>query len=392
MNESPQLISAIAQCPNEVRELVISELEQLGATSCVLGYRCVHFSCSLEIFYKCHLVLRNTSSILRVIKKFPYQNLTIFSSRIYKIKWQDYITKNKSYALQGIIGQKSPNLPNSSDITSRAIKAIEHKFINQKSTPPKYSSKEPNINIHIHLDAKQVHVCLQTSGKALHKRGYRISEHVAPLKETLAASLLDLIGYHGQAPLCDPMSGSGTITIEGSYLALNKAVQIHRKKNEFSLEHLKDFDPILFRNIQEDLREQKKEQCEHPIYAWDIDTKSVELSKKNALRARVEKHITFECSDFFNKKPPHKNGYLIANLPYAKRLSANTDMTSFYKKIGDHLKQNYQGWKIGLLVADDTPWKFIGLKPQKKIPLKNGSVKTKFLIFEIYQGSKKTPE
>jgi len=326
---------------------------------------------------------------LQVVKSFPYTNLKALSSRTYKIKWFEILSNKKSYSIQGTIAQKNSSLPSSSDVTSRIKKALEHRFINKSLDPPPYESKEANITLHAHLDFNKVTLSLNTSGRALHKRGYRFATHEAPLKETLASSLLDIIGYKGQAPLCDPMSGSGTIPIEACYLALQKAVHIHRKKNEFSLEYLLDFDSTLFRSIQERLRNIKTEQTQHPIYCWDIKKEHIELSKNHALKARVEKFLTFECCSFFDKKAPHEHGYLIANLPYGKRLDPQEDLQEFYQKIGTHLKHNFHGWTIGLLVAEDTPWKKIGLSPTKKISLLNGSVKTRFLVFEIYPGSKK---
>jgi len=62
----------------------------------------------------------------------------------------------------------------------------------------------------------------------------------------------------------------------------------------------------------------------------------------------------------------------------------NDEIQDFYKQIGDTLKQQYKGWKACLLVNDASPWKSIGLKPNRKISLLNGSIPTKLLIYEIY--------
>ena len=161
------------------------------------------------------------------------------------------------------------------------------------------------------------------------------------------------------------------------------------KKGVFGFEYLKDFNSELWRNLQDKARKEKKEELIAPIFASDLDPKYVDLAKKNALRARVEKHMNFSESSFFDLEKPAPNGIMLTNLPYGERLSKEDDFLEFYKKIGDQMKKNFSGWKIGLFVAENSPWKHIGLRPNRKIPLLNGSIKTKLLIFEIYDGSRK---
>ena len=108
------------------------------------------------------------------------------------------------------------------------------------------------------------------------------------------------------------------------------------------------------------------------------------------LRARVEKHIDFKSGSFFDFKKPSSSGLIITNLPYGDRIgpSSARDLEHFYAQIGDHLKKNYSGWKAALFVSNESPWKKIGLRPSRKFNLKNGSINTKLLIYDMYQGSK----
>ena len=145
----------------------------------------------------------------------------------------------------------------------------------------------------------------------------------------------------------------------------------------------KDFNSELWRALQDESRQEKEEAPAHPIYASDIDASYVDLASKNALRARVEKYMKLETASLFDIDKPAPSGIMLTNMPYGERLWTEEDFLDFYKKVGDHLKQKFTGWKIGLFVAEDSPWKFIGLKPTRKISLLNGSIKTKLLIFEI---------
>ena len=125
------------------------------------------------------------------------------------------------------------------------------------------------------------------------------------------------------------------------------------------------------------------------IFAADISKNYIQQAQENAKRARVEPHIEFKSEDFLQSTKPSETGIMLANLPYGERLEKNSDLETFYIELGNHLKRNFTGWKIGFLVNEASPWRKIGLKPQKKISLLNGSIKTKLLIFEIYEGSRK---
>lgn len=225
----------------------------------------------------------------------------------------------------------------------------------------------------------------------MHKRGYRSDRHPAPIKETLAAALLKMLNYTGDKPLFDPMCGSGTIVIEGASMALNKAALIHRKKGDFGFERLPFFNKTLWRLVQEDARKEKSDDLTAPVFAADINPKFIEAAKENALRARVERYIQFSVGDFFAEPAPADGGLLVCNMPYGERIKGAEadDEVGYYKAIGDKLKKDYSGWRAALLVAEDSPWKLIGLKPTKRIALLNGSIPVRLVVFDLYKGTKR---
>jgi putative N6-adenine-specific DNA methylase len=207
----------------------------------------------------------------------------------------------------------------------------------------------------------------------------------------MAAAMLLKLGYKGDVALYDPMCGSGTLAIEAASMALGKAALIHRKKGEFGFERLAFFNSKLWRDVQEDARDGKLDALPAPIFASDISANYIEAARENALRARVEKYMTFFKTDFFESKPPVESGLLITNLPYGERIKGEFggDDEAFFKAIGDKLKKDYAGWRAAILAAEESPWKFIGLKPSRKIKLLNGSIPVRLLVFDLYKGSKK---
>lgn len=376
----------MATCPDEGKEALKKELLNLGIKEIKDGFKHLEFTCPWELFLQCHLSLRTASNLFWIIKEFSAKNEKMLFSQGKRIPWCKYFGSKKTYRVDGILGERQDS-DFSSTYLSKAIRlCIEDRFQFEQQPIPKVDLKNPDVIVQIFYRAGKAIVSFNTSGKSLHKRGYRHTQHPAPIKETLAASLLAYAGYDGSQSFLDPMCGSGTIVIEAAMIALDKASNIHRKKGEFTLENLNAFDSNQWRTLQDQLRLAKKEQPDHPIYAADLELQFIEDARANALRARVEKYITFKQEDFFQSSKPCENGIIVTNLPYGERINVKNfeKMDEFYKNIGDHLKQNYKGWTACLLVNEESPWKNIGLKTKRKIPLLNGSIRSKLLIFDLF--------
>ena len=375
----------LAICADELKPVVTGELTALGATDVTDGFRAVYFTADPRTALVIHLRLASASRILSVRAAFSATTLNIVGSRLNRVKFHEWFAPDAGYMIEGIAGDRGPNAPSSNDVSKAVRLAVENVFERYELPRPRVDLKEPKVVIVAYFHAGHFTLSLDTSGKSLHKRGYRLEPHPAPLKENLAAGLLHLIGYDGSTPFMDPMCGSGTIAVEASFIALGKAPLIHRSKGDFGFEWLKGFDRQMWREVQDEARAVKATEPPHPIVAADIEPLYIESARKNALRARVEKHIDFRTGSFFDATAPSASGTLVANLPYGSRLDAGrTDWKQFYIDVGNALKRKFTGWRAGLLVAEESDYKFIGLKPKRKIPIMNGAIPCRFLIFELY--------
>lgn len=381
--------SLIALCPEELKDSVSRELKSLGAEAITASYKAVYFEVTEENFYKVHLRLRTASTIIQMIKKYGNVSVRGTFNLSNKISWSELFSSHKTFRIDANITERGTDFPSSNELSKQVRLSIEAHFKKNNLQVPKVSLNDPQVIITVFYSKGTLVFGFNTARTSLHKRGYRLEGHPAPLKETMASALIDLMGYDGSQVFLDPMCGSGTLCIEACYLAMNKAAQIHRKKGAFGFEHLKSFNSLLWRKLQDEAREAKKDSPTQKIFASDLSDAYIQLAQKNALRARVEKHIDFKTVSFFELEKPSDQGIALINLPYGERLGKKEEFLEFYKKIGDHLKKNFTGWKIGLFVSEESPWKFIGLHPSRKIPLLNGSIKTKLLIFDIYEGTKK---
>ena len=383
-------IQLIATCPEETKDILMEEIKALGGKDIKSGFRAVEFSVDERTFFECHLKLRTASRILKVIKTFSAKTPEMLFSQARRIQWDKLFDVTRGYLIEGIPGDRGPEFMKANDISKRIREAVQEVFMKHIGKIPKVDLEDPKVVIVAFIRQGKCIISFDTCGKALHKRGYRLEGHPAPIKETLAASLLKIAGYDGMTAFHDPMCGSGTIAIEAAMIAMNQSPLILRKKGDFLFEWLLDFNHKLWREVQDESRDNKLEDPYAKIFASDISEKFVEMAKKNAVRARVEKHMEFSVGSFFDLPAPAESGLLITNLPYGDRLMKDEDLKAFFKEIGDTLKQKYSGWRACLLAAVDSPYKFVGLKPTKKIPVLNGNIKCTLLIFDIYSGTKRS--
>jgi putative N6-adenine-specific DNA methylase len=380
----------IATCPEETKPALVFELESLGARSIVPAYRAVAFEASDALFYELHLKLRTASRILKVIKEVPAKSPAMLRSQVRRIHWNELFDARHGFMIeiQGDDADKGGMAPK--QLITQVRESIREVFERAQGVAPIIDTAEPKVVVVAHLRHGRCMLSFDTTGKSLHKRGYRESGHPAPLKETLSAAILIMAGYDGSQAFMDPMCGSGTIAIEAAMIAVHKAPQIHRKKGEFHFEWLKDFDRDLWRVTQDRVRAEKLEATAALVVVSDINTAYVAMAKKSALDARVEKYMTFNTGRFQDAEPPATTGILVTNLPYGERIgSSEGDIAQLYEEVGDTLKQKFSGWQAAILAAAASPYKSIGLKPKRTIALMNGSIPCKLLLFDLYKGSRR---
>lgn len=380
----------IATCPEETKEALVKELTALGATAIAPGFRAVDFEATEELFYELHLKVRTPSRILKVLKDVPAKTPAMLASQARRIPWHQLFDVHHGFMVEALGADGTRGRLRAIEVITKVRESIQDSFERQQGQAPQVDLENPKVVVVAYVADGRCVLSLDTSGKSLHKRGYREQGHPAVIKETLAASLLILAGYDGSQAFLDPMCGSGTIAIEAALMGLRKAPQLLRKKGGFSFEWQAGFNRELWRQTQERVRAEKLEERRAPIAASDINPVYVEIAKKSALSARVERYMDFATARFQDVEPPAPTGILVTNLPYGERLeTAVADFAKLYEEIGDTLKRKFGGWRAAILAAEASPYKFIGLKPSRRIPILNGSIPCKLLIFDIYAGSKR---
>lgn len=364
-------------------DILATELKNLGAINVEPGVRSVSFEGDKGFMYKANLSLRTAIKILKPVKSFRIKNEADLYDHIYKMDWTQYMTYNNTFAIDATVNSDQYN--HSLFMALKTKDAIADKFRNTEGKRPDVDLKHPDLRINLHIQRDECTVSLDSSGQSLHHRGYRTATNIAPINEVLAAGMLLLSGWDGQCDFLDPMCGSGTLPVEAAMIACNIPANINRK--EFSFEKWNDFDEDLFEKIIESCLSKTRE-FHHKIYGYDKAPSAVWKAKDNVKNASLSDYIIIEDKDFFkSEKFTESKLHMVFNPPYGERL--NIEMESFYKEIGDTLKQSYPGTDAWFITANMDALKHVGLRPSRKIKIYNGKLEAKLVKYVMYEGSKK---
>lgn len=364
-------------------ELLAKELTQLGAQEVTIGIRSVSFVGDKGFMYKANLALRTAIKILKPIHSFKVKNEKELYDNIYNMSWEQFLKPTGTLAVDATV--HSTQFTHSLYIAQKTKDAIVDKFRNTTGERPNVDLKFPDLKVNVHIDRNTCNISLDASGESLHKRGYKTATNIAPINEVLAAGMIMLSGWDGQTDFMDPMCGSGTILAEAAMIACNIPPNLMRK--EFAFERWQDWDVDLFEKIEESLLSKTRD-FHHKIVGYDKSPSAVTKAKENIKNAHLEDFITIKHEDFFKtQKGGDEKLHMVFNPPYGERL--NLDMESFYKQIGDTLKQNYPNTNAWFITSNFDALKHVGLRPSRKIHLFNAKLEARLVKYEMYEGSKK---
>jgi putative N6-adenine-specific DNA methylase len=365
-------------------ELLAKELTQLGAQAVKVGVRHVSYLGDKGFMYKANMGLRTAIKILKPIATFKVINETELYNKINALPWEDYLKSDGTLAVGATLN--GDTFTHSQYVALKTKDAIVDRFRDKTGERPNVDLRFPDLKIDIHIDRHFCTVSLDSSGESLHKRGYKIATNIAPINEVLAAGLVMLSGWDGQSDFMDPMCGSGTVLVEAAMIACNIPPNLMR--NEFGFERWEDWDVDLFEKIEESLLSKTRD-FHHKIMGFDKSPSAVEKAIQNVENAKLDDFIYIKHEDFFKtQKGGDAHLHMVFNPPYGERL--DIEMESFYGSIGSTLKHKYPGTNAWMISSNMEALKHIGLRPSRKIKLFNAKLESKFVKYEMYEGTKKT--
>ncbi len=227
------------------------------------------------------------------------------------------------------------------------------------------------VSVRVYMDRDECTVGVDTSGDPLHKRGYRKRVVTAPLKETVAASLLFFSGWNRKYALLDPFCGSGTIAIEAAMYALDFAPGLMRR---FAFENMPAISPKIVDETRAAFEGKIRQDVDFEIRASDTDPDALNAARGNADDAGVLDWITFEQRDATEASPFSERGHLLANPPYGKRLGTETEAEALYAALADTRDRFVGGgWSMGFITDREDFGQAFGLEPDASHHIVNGA-------------------
>ncbi|MDO4594981.1 MAG: class I SAM-dependent RNA methyltransferase [Tissierellia bacterium] len=324
-----------------------------------------------------NLYLRCADRIYIELNSFKAMSFEELFENINKMEWSDYFTQKTNFIVNA--NSHKSKLYSLRDIQSICEKAIIES-LKRKYNISFFEKSNERASLEISIIKNIVSVNLDTSGDSLHKRGYRNDTVKAPLRENLAAGLVDLSFYNSDRFLYDPFCGSGTILIEAARKERNIPSGIDR---DFDFTEFKFIDKSIFNKVRKEAFEKINYDKKLHILGSDISGRAIELAKNNAINAGVEEDIDFITRDFKNVNIKDDYGIIITNPPYGKRLS-NTNLNKLYKEFNRKFK-DYNTLSFYIITADEKFDKFFSKKLSRKRKLYNGNIKT---TYYQYYGAK----
>ncbi len=369
-----------AQIADGFEQLAQDELRSLGAKAIKLAFRGIHFTADAAALYRINYQSRLISRILAPLVSFPCPDRTALYQTAKSINWETIFSLRQTF---GIFSNVSGNdkLRHSKFAALCVKDAIVDQFREREGQRPNVDKSDPDVWIHLLVNKKRAVISLDTSGGALHKRGYRKESVTAPMKETLAAAMVALSGWQGERPLYDPMCGSGTLLCEALMVASRLPAGYFRSR--FGFQYLPDFDKALWQREKQQV-DAKIHHIENGVVSGsDIALRAIKAARVNCSRLPGGDAVRIQRRDF-NTIANLEDRVILCNPPYGIRIGEEAKLAAFYKGLGDFLKQRCRGSQAYIFFGNREMIKKIGLKPAWKKPMRNAGLDGRVVKYELY--------
>ncbi|EPE9871944.1 THUMP domain-containing class I SAM-dependent RNA methyltransferase [Staphylococcus pseudintermedius] len=362
----------LAVCPMGLESIVAKEVQDLGYDTRVENGR-IYFEGDASAIVKANLWLRTADRVKLIVGQFEAVTFDSLFEQTKNLPWEQFIPTDGQFPVQGrSLKSKLFSVP---DVQAITKKAIVERLKNAHQVSGWLDESGAKYPVEVAILKDKVLLTIDTSGSGLNKRGYRLAQGEAPIKETLAASLVKLANWTGDTPLIDPFCGSGTIAIEACLIAQNIAPGFNRS---FISEQWDIIPKGLYDQKRAEADELADYDKEIEIYASDIDPEMVEIAQRNADEVGVGDIIRFEVKDVNTLTINHDGPIgLIGNPPYGERIGDRAEVEEMYRNLGI-LMQNHPNLSLYIMTSNKEFEYLANRKATKRRKLFNGYIQTTY--------------
>jgi len=367
-------IELIATAAFGLESIVARELKKLGYDDLIVENGKVTFTTDELGICRTNLWLRSSDRVLLKMGSFEAQTFEELFQQTKSLPWEEWLPEDANFPVQG--KSIKSKLFSVSDCQAIVKKAIVER-LKERYARSWFEENGPRYQIEVALLNNRVTLTIDTSGLGLHKRGYRQLAGQAPLKETMAAAMIQLSFWNKDRALIDPFCGTGTIPIEAAWIAQNRAPGL---KRSFAAEKWPNISKSLWQEAwQEGLDIWERSTSLH-IFGSDIDPNALALARTHAIEAGVEGVIHFQRLPVAEVRSRFKFGHMIANPPYGERLGNVKDVEGLYLELGETFNR-LESWSLHMLTTYQFPETLIGRRWDKSRKLYNGRLECHYFQF-----------
>lgn len=353
--------------------LVAAELRRLGIDARAENGG-ARFRGSFADAFTANLRLRFADRVLLVVGRFEARSFDELFEGVRALPWEDFIGRGARFPVTGHCARS--RLMSVRDCQAITKKAIASRLGAVYRAPWLEENAETvAVNVALHGDVAQL--TLDASGAALNRRGYRTWNGEAPLRETLAAALVELSPWRPGMPLYDPMCGTGTLLVEAAMRMAHRAPGLTRS---FAIEQWRGVPSADFIAIREEARAQFDPQRVEGVAGADIDPQAVELARRHIRQAGLESCVRVDVADMRDCRRAEASGVFLTNPPYGERLSDRKSCEALYRDMG-LLLARHPGWSLSAITSHPGFERCFGRRADKKRRLYNGRLECEFMTF-----------
>jgi len=363
-------IALIATATFGLEAVVAREVRELGYDTTVENARVI-FQGDEKAICRSNLWLRSADRVLIRVGEFTALTFDELFEKTRALPWSDWLPENANFPVEG--KSVKSKLFSVSDCQAIVKKAIVESM-KKKYHRNWFDETGPRYTIEVSLLKDVATLTIDSSGAGLHKRGYRKLSTAAPLKETLAAAMINLSYWNPDRILLDPFCGSGTIPIEAALIGVNAAPGLNRG---FAAESWPNIQKRLWDEAREEAEDLIRRDIKLNIRGTDINNKVMSIARYHAKLAGVSDHISFQQMDVADLRTKRKYGCLICNPPYGERLEEIKEVENLYRLMGRVFK-TLDSWSFYIITSHRDFERLFGRRADRRRKLYNGRIECQY--------------
>ena len=354
-----------------LESVVSRELENLGYKDLRVLDGKVHFSGDERDIARCNLWLRSADRLLIKVGEFSAPDFGLLFDKTVDLPWADYIPVDAKFPVAGRSVQSRLHAVPS--IQASVKKAIVES-LKKKYNRFRFEETGAEFPVEVSLLRDIATLTIDTSGDGLHKRGSREFAGPAPLRETMAAGLIQLSYWNRERQFVDPFCGSGTLAIEAALIGRNIAPGASRS---FLAEDWPWMDRKMWKEVRNEAKDLRQTRLSEPIFGFDHDPQAIRLCERSASEAGVSGDIQFRIQEVSELRTSREYGVIVCNPPYGERMGDPKEVEAVYRELG-RVCDSLPTWSVYVISSNQWFEKHFGRRAPRRRKLYNGRLECQF--------------